>query len=120
MHPESHRDAARLQSELEDWARQSIDEPRFPLLELQRQMPALAEASRVEPNPTLIGRTLYERIWVVINLTLRRIARHGVEPSVRSQNTFNAHIRVALERLASGDAALRAELVRLSAARRHE
>ena len=120
MHLESHLDVARIQSELEAWARQSIDEPHFPLLDLQRRMPALVEASRVEPNPTLIGRTLYERIWVVINLTLRRIARHGVEPSVRSQNTFNAHARLALERLASGDAALHAELVRLSAERRHE
>ena len=120
MHSESHLDVTRLQSEIEAWARETADETRFPLLDLQRRMPALVEASRVEPNPTLIGRTLYERVWVVINLTLRRVARHGVEPAVRYQNTRNAHVRHALEQLVLGSAALRAELARLSAERRHE
>ena len=69
----------------------------------------------VEPNPRLIGRTLYERLWVVINRRIRRVVRHGVEPSVQAQNELNARFNHVLERLIRGDAALHAEIVRLRA-----
>ena len=119
MHPNSRLDVTLLQTAIEQRAREAGPEPAFYQLHLRQLIPVLREAMRVDPNPLLIGRTLYERLWVVINRAIRRGARHGVEPAVVVQNTFNADVQRSLERLLSGDAALHAEVVRLRAESNH-
>ncbi len=113
-------DVAALQHAIEQQAGAAGPEPPLHQLQLMRMEPILDEAVRVEPNPRLIGRSFYERTWVVINRALRRIARHGVEPAVAAQNDFNAALKRSLDRLIAGDAALQAEITRLRAGSRHE
>ena len=115
MRPGSHVDVTLLQSEIEQRAQQAGPDPPFYQLHLQRVMPVLAEAVKVDPNPPILGRTLYERIWAVINRGIRRVARYGVEPAVLMQNDANARVQRSLEHLIAGDAALHAEVVRLRA-----
>lgn len=86
-------------------------EPSFPQLELQRLLPVLREQHMVEPQPPLIGRTAYERVWVRINQIVRRFAAHAVEPAVTQQNEFNRATLELLEGLIAADAALRGAVV---------
>jgi hypothetical protein len=115
MDPNSTLDVHTLQEAIEKQAARSGPEPAFPHLELQSLAPILAEDVRVEPNPPLVGRSPYERLWVVINTIVRRVARYGVEPSVVAQNDFNAAVQRSLTGLVARDALLRAEIVRLKA-----
>ena len=113
-------DITLLQAELEDRARAAAGpEPPFFQLHLQNLVPVLREAERVEPNPPLIGRTAYERLWVVINRIVRRVVRHGVEPAVHAQNAHNAAIGRMFDQLMAADESLHAEIVRLRARERH-
>jgi hypothetical protein len=89
----------------------------MPQLTLQQLLPVLREQQSVEPRPALIGRTRYERLWARINRVVRRVAAHAVEPAVAQQNEFNAATQVALEGLIEADAALRAAVIELRAAR---
>lgn len=113
-------DTTGLQREIEQAARMAGPEPPLHQLHLLRMEPILDESVRVEPNPPLIGRSLYERIWVVINRAQRPVARHGVEPAVVAQNDVNAALRRSLDRLMAADAALHAEITRLRAGSKHE
>src|SRR5687767_2818584 len=115
MDPNSALDVRALQQAIEEQATRSGPEPAFPHLQLQSLAPILVETVRVEPNPPLVGRSLYERLWVVINTIVRRVVRYGVEPSVMAQNDVNAAVQRSLARLVVGDARLRAEIVRLRA-----
>ena len=115
MPPVSSFDLLLLKRKFERRAQRAGPDPPFYQLHLQRVMPVLAEAVKVDPNPPILGRTLYERIWAVINRGIRRVVRHGVEPAVLMQNDANARVRRSLERLIAGDAALHAEVVRLRA-----
>ena len=108
-------DVTRLQAEIERYAREAGPEPPCYQLHLRRMAPVFRETVRVEPNPPLIGRTLYERIWIVINRAIRRVARRGVEPEVRRQNDLNAALQRSLDRLIDYDDALHGEVVRLRA-----
>ena len=119
MRPNSRVDVTLIQDEIEQHAREDGREPAFYQLHLRRLMPVLREAVRVDPSPPLVGRTLYERLWVVINSAIRRGARPAIEPAVAAQNAFNAGVQHSLERLIAGDAALHAEVVRLRAEGRH-
>ena len=119
MPQNSRVDVAALQVEIEQRAREAGAEPAFPRLHLRQLVPILREAVKVEPSPPLIGRTLYERLWVAINSSIRRGARHAVEPAVAAQNAFNDGVQRSLERLMAGDAALHAEIVRLRAESKH-
>ena len=118
MPPANPIDVAVLQAEIDRLAPEAGPEPPFPQLRLQQLLPVLREAVRVEPNPPLIGRTLYEQIWVVINRVIRRGASPGVEPGVLRQNDVNAGVQRALEGLMRADADLAAEVVRLQADRK--
>ncbi len=112
--PENERiDITLLQAAIEEHARTAGPEPPFVQLHLGALVPVLREAMRVEPNPPLIGRTAYERCWVVINRAVRRVARHGVEPAVQAQNAHNAAVGRMLDQLMAADESLHAELVRL-------
>jgi aminoglycoside phosphotransferase (APT) family kinase protein len=113
-------DIMALQRTLEEQARVAGVEPPFYQLHLQAQVPILREAVRVEPNPPLIGRTPYERLWVVINRIVRRVARHGVEPAVQAQNANNVAVGRLLDQLMTIDNTLHAEIVRLRAEERRE
>jgi hypothetical protein len=119
MPPAKQLDVAVVQAGIEQIAREAGMEPPFPLLHLQRLQPILAEAVHVEPNPTLLGRTRYERVWAVINRALRRIARYGVEPVVTQQNAFNAQVERTLSHLTGNVVVLHAETVRLCARSKH-
>jgi len=117
--PENERiDITLLQAAIEEHARAAGPEPSFVQLHLGTLVPVLREAMRVEPNPPLIGRTAYERCWVVINRAVRRVARHGVEPAVQAQNAYNAAVGRMLDQLMAVDASLHAEIVRLRAEER--
>ena len=120
MRPSSTVDVVALQAAIAEHARQAGPEPPLYQLHLRRLLPVLQEAVRVEPNPPLIGRTGYERFWVVINRAVRLLVRHGVEPAVLAQNDLNVAVGRALEQLIAGDAALHAELVRLRAEGRRD
>ncbi len=99
----------------------SQPEPDFPRLHLRSLLPVLGRTARVDPRPLLIGRTAYERMWVVINRGVRGVIRHAAEPVVDQQNDLNQHITHALEQIARADAALHGEVVRLRAtAPRHD
>jgi hypothetical protein len=89
-------------------------------LRLQQLAPTLDLTVHVEPSPPLIGTTRYERLWVIINRCVRRVARHGVEPAVLAQNDVNTAILRTLRLLVTADATLHAELVRLRAEERHD
>jgi hypothetical protein len=119
MDPNSALDVRALQAAIEKQAALSGPEPPFAHLQLQLLAPILAEDVCVEPNPPLVGRSLYERLWVVINSIVRRVVRYGVEPSVIAHNDFNAAVQRSLTRLVAGDARLRAEIVRLRARGKH-
>ncbi len=108
-----------IQAEIERRARLAGTEPPFYQLDLRRLVPVLVEAVRVESSPPLLGRNLYERLWVMINRAIRRVTRHGVEPAVAVQNEVNARVKRVLDRLIAGDAALHAEVARLQAEGRH-
>lgn len=110
---------AGIQQALEAWARHAGPEPPFYQPRLGELRPVLDETMRVEPLPLLLGRTHYERMWVVINRAIRAVIRHGVEPAVLAQNDFNSGVGRALDRLIAMDAALHAEVVRLRAEERH-
>lgn len=111
---------AELQTAVETYASRSV-EPRFPRLHLRSLIPLMERTARVDPRPLLIGRTAYERMWVVINRGVRGIIRHAAEPVVEQQNTWNRQLSHTLERLAVADAALHGEVVRMRAeAHRHD
>ena len=119
MQPSKRLVVTEIQAEIEALARLAGPEPALPQIAVQRLMPVLHEAARVDPWPALLGRTLYERFWVVVNRLIRRVAGLGVEPGVVAQNDFNASVKHALEGLIAGDAALHAEVVRLRAEGKH-
>lgn len=120
MAPQHEIDAQALQAAIEASARTAGPEPPFAQLALQQLKRLIHETATVEPNPLLLGRTTYERVWVVINRAIRRIARHGVEPCVQQQNELNTRIKHTLDLLITADAALQAELIRIRADTRHE
>lgn len=120
MPPHPELDASVLQEALEEHARHGGPEPPMYQLRLQQLAPTLALTVRVDPSPPLIGTTRYERLWVIINRLVRRVARHGVEPAVRAQNEANAAMLRTLHLLVTADATLHAELVRLRAEERHD
>lgn len=120
MPASEHIDVGVLQHEIEEHAGLAGPEPPFYQLHLRTLVPVLREAARVEPSPPLIGRTSYERLWVIINTIVRRVARHGVEPAVQAQNAYNAAVGQMLDRLMANDAMLHAEIVRLRAEERRE
>jgi len=95
----------------------ALSEPDFPQQRLQELLPELHDRQRVEPRPLLLGRSLYERIWVAINTRLRRVAAHAVEPVVVQQNEWNAAAGDAVERLIEADAAIRDALLAVRATR---
>lgn len=90
-------------------------EPDFPRLELRSLVALIGRTAMVEPRPALIGRTPYERMWVVINRAVRGVIRHAVEPVVEQQNACNAQLAQTLDRVAAADRALQGEVVRLQA-----
>lgn len=120
MPASEHIDVSVLQREIGKRAELAGPQPPFYQLHLRTLLPVLREAVRVEPSPPLIGRTPYERLWVVINRIVRRVVRHGVEPAVQAQNTSNAAVDRMLDQLMTNDATLHAEIVRLRAEERHE
>ena len=103
-----------LQASVEAYASDSV-EPRFPRLHLRSLIPLMERTARVDPRPLLIGRTAYERMWVVINRGVRGIIRHAAEPVVEQQNAWNRQLTHTFERLAAADAALHGEVVRMRA-----
>lgn len=105
---------AELQSAVEAHAA-TREEPAFPRLHLRSLVPLITRTATVDPRSILIGRTAYERMWVVINRGVRGIIRHATEPVVDQQNTWNRQIAHSLDRLATADAALHGEVVRLRA-----
>lgn len=107
-------------AELDAAATAAEPEPDFPQQRLQETLPELYDRQRVEPRPLLIGRTVYERLWVRINTRLRRVAAHAVEPVVTQQNEWNTAAAGAVERLVEADAAIRDALLALRAARADE
>jgi hypothetical protein len=111
---------AELQAEIEALARLAGPDLALPQLALQRLKPILQESVKVDPRPILLGRTAYERFWVVVNRLVRRVAGLGVEPGVAAQNDFNAGIERALEQMIRVDAALHAEVVHLRAESKHD
>lgn len=120
MPASEHIDVGVLQHEIEEHASLAGPEPPFYQLHLRTLVPVLREAVRVEPSPPLIGRTSYERLWVIINTIVRRVARHGVEPAVQAQNAYNSAVGQMLDRLMANDATLHAEIVRLRAEEQRE
>ena len=109
-----------LQEALAERARHGGPEPPMYQLRLQQLAPTLNLTVHVEPSPPLIGTTRYERLWVIINRFVRRVARHGVEPAVRAQNEANTATLRMLHLLITADATLHAELVRLRAEEQHD
>jgi hypothetical protein len=120
MPASEHIDVSLLQHEIEEHAGQAGPEPPFYQLHLRTLVPVLREAVRVEPSPPFIGRTSYERLWVIINTIVRRVVQHGVVPAVQAQNTYNATVDRMLDQLMANDATLHAEIVRLRAEERRE
>ncbi|MBA3944134.1 MAG: hypothetical protein H0X37_06170 [Herpetosiphonaceae bacterium] len=92
-------------------------EPSFPLLQFSELEPQLRETSRVIGSPPLIGRTMYERLWTLINRAVRRGVSAAVDPVVGQQNEWNAAVADTLIDLAALAAALQGETSRLQAAR---
>jgi hypothetical protein len=105
---------AKMQAAVEAYAANRV-EPRFARLHLRSLIPLVERTARVDPRPLLIGRTAYERVWVVINRGVRGIIRHAAEPVVEQQNAWNTQLTHTLERLAAADAALHGEAVRMRA-----
>jgi hypothetical protein len=111
-----------VQRLLEAHAAEVGAEPAFPRLELRSLVALIGRTARVEARSVLIGRTRYERMWVVINRAVRGVVRHAVEPVVGQQNAWNAQLARTLDDFAAADHALDGEVVRLraEAARRAE
>jgi hypothetical protein len=120
MLPRPEIDIGALQEALEERARQGGAEPPMYQLRLQQLAPTLDLTVRVDPTPPLIGTTRYERLWVIINRFVRRVARHGVEPAVLAQNEANTAMLKMLGLLVRADATLHAEIVRLRADEQHD
>lgn len=120
MLPRPEIDIGVLQEALAERARHGGPEPPMYQLRLQQLAPTLDLTVRVEPSPPLIGTTRYERLWVLINRFVRRVARHGVEPAVLAQNEANTAMLRMLRLLVTTDATLHAELVRLRAEEQHD
>jgi hypothetical protein len=118
--PQPELDVDLLQRAIQEQAGTGGPEPPFYQLHLRQLAPLLEAAVRVEPNPTLLGRTRYERVWVIINRLVRRVARHGVEPAVLAQNQSNLAVLRAFHFLTQADAALHAEVARLRAEQSHD
>lgn len=109
---------AELQAAVEAYAASST-EPAFPRLHLRSLITSLQRTGAVDPRPLLIGRTAYERMWVVINRGVRGIIRHAVEPVVEQQNAWNKELAHTLARLAVADAALHGDVIRMRAEAHH-
>lgn len=120
MAPDASLDITQLQHAIEAAARATGPEPHFPRLELERLCPTLREATRVDARPVLIGRTPYERFWVIVNRLIRSVVGPGVEPGVEAQNRLNARMVEILMNLANRHTTLQAELIRFQAEHHHE
>ena len=115
MHTNNAVDVEALQNAVERVVTDVGAEPPFLQLRLRQLRPVLAQSVHVERNPPLIGRTAYEKVWVVINRVVRRVAGLTVGPVVDRQNDGNARMRRSIEHLIASDATLHAAIVRLRA-----
>ena len=117
MQPTNTVEIEELQNAIERAVADAGPEPPFLQLRLRQLRPVLAQSVHVERNPPLIGRTAYEKLWVVINRVVRRVAGLAVGPVVERQNEGNARMRRSIEHLMATDATLHAAIVRLRARR---